>query len=32
MSVDAATGLMDCTVAPIILSGGYDLRTDYSPY
>jgi hypothetical protein len=32
MIVDAATGLMDCTVAPIVSSGGYDVRNNSSAF
>ena len=32
MIVDAGTGLMDCTVAPIVSSGGYDVRNNSSAF
>jgi hypothetical protein len=32
MRVDAATGLMDCTVVPIVSGGGYDVRNANQGY
>ena len=32
MHVDAVTGLMDCSVVPIVASGGYDVRTANQGY